>query len=330
MSVSSPEANGKEYKLHKETESFISAIKDNGSSGHANQTIEDIRNASERLVEMFGGDVFFDGKIKEFRVPSLACEGGIPVTAYIPKDRGPKPSVFVFFHGGAFIASSRQAADSICKIFSREAKCITVSVGYRLAPEHKFPACYDDAVSAVRWAAMNKGLLGASNDSTVGVGGQSAGANIAATVCHELPGISYQILACPKLDMKMDLKSYGEFEDGPIITRQSLEKSMSLFVDNEEDMSNVRCNPLHRPNFEGLPPALIIAAECDPIRDDAYEYSKKLKAAKVKTTLIVSKGACHLFFGLPGHFKESSEKAHLRVIDFIKNHSGRANLSLLT
>lgn len=75
MSVSSPEANGKEYKLHKESESFISAIKDNGSSGGANQRIEDIRNAAERLVEMFGGDVFFDGKIKEFRVPSRACEG---------------------------------------------------------------------------------------------------------------------------------------------------------------------------------------------------------------------------------------------------------------
>ncbi|KAJ8308432.1 hypothetical protein KUTeg_013306, partial [Tegillarca granosa] len=282
----------KKYKFHEETESFFELKAKNNIKPYTELSLEEAREANLNGAKLFGGETEFDGTIKEYFVPSIDCEVLIPVTVYRSRKCSSvvNPSVFIYFHGGGNVVGTRQTVDTICKIFSRDAPCVVVNVEYRLGPEHRFPASCDDAKCVVRWAMMNKGLLGTPNNSVVGVGGDSAGGRLAAVVCHEVENIAYQVLIYPSIDFRRHLyKSTEEFTNMPGLTMDMVKWFNDRFID-ESDFENPRAY---------LPPTLFILAELDMLKDQGVAYHEKLKEAGVKSQTFTVKGVPHGFFHLP-------------------------------
>ncbi|XP_061173960.1 ethyl acetate hydrolase-like isoform X4 [Saccostrea echinata] len=310
------------YKIHAETENYFKIRAEVGAKPYDQLTVEEAREGNIANAKRFAGTTEFEGTVKEFTVPSKQCSDGIPITVYRSKqcDLCVAPSVFVYFHGGGNVVGCRQTVDIICRIFSRDAPCVVVNVEYRLAPEHKWPANHEDAVCVVRWVKMNKGLLGAVNRSTVGVGGDGEGSRMAALVCHEVPDLGYQVLVYPSVDLRRNYKSSEEFAEMPGLTKKMVDWFMDHYIDRSE-FGNARASPLLQTNFNTLPPALVIIAELDPLRDEGIAYHEKLKEAGVKSQLFTVKGVTHGFFHLPGHFEECCRRAHEKVCKFIKAHS---------
>ncbi|XP_022333295.1 ethyl acetate hydrolase-like isoform X4 [Crassostrea virginica] len=310
------------YKIHEETENYFKLRAEAGAKPYDQLTVEEAREGNIANAKRFAGTTEFEGTVKEFTVPTKHCSDGIPITVYRSKhcDLCVAPSVFVYFHGGGNVVGSRQTVDTICRIFSRDAPCVVVNVEYRLAPEHRWPANHEDATCVVRWVKMNKSLLGAVNESSVGVGGDSAGGRMAAMVCHDLPEIDYQVLVYPSVDLRRNYKSAEEFAEMPGLTKKMVDWFMDHYIDSS-DLGNARASPLLQTNFNTLPPALIIIAELDALRDEGIAYHEKLKAAGVKSQIFTVKGVTHGFFHLPGHFKECCLRAHEKVCKFIKANS---------
>ncbi|XP_062593606.1 ethyl acetate hydrolase-like isoform X1 [Saccostrea cucullata] len=310
------------YKIHAETENYFKLRAEAGAKPYDQLTVEEAREGNIANAKRFAGTTEFEGTVKEFTVPSKQCSDGIPITVYRSKqcDLCVAPSVFVYFHGGGNVVGCRQTVDIICRIFSRDAPCVVVNVEYRLAPEHKWPANHEDAICVVRWVKMNKGLLGAVNESTVGVGGDSAGGRMAAMVCHELHEIDYQVLVYPSVDLRRNYKSAEEFAEMPGLTKKMVDWFNEKYID-EKDITNPKASAILQKSFRGLPPALIILAELDQNRDQGYAYHEKLKEAGVKSQIFTVKGVTHGFFHLPGHFEECCRRAHEKVCKFIKAHS---------
>ncbi|XP_048732966.2 carboxylic ester hydrolase LipN-like isoform X6 [Ostrea edulis] len=310
------------YKIHEETESYFKLRAEAGMKSYDQVTVEEAREGNIANAKRFAGTTEFEGTVKEFSVPSKQCIDGIPITVYRSKhcDLCVAPSVFVYFHGGGNVVGCRQTVDTICRIFSRDAPCVVVNVEYRLAPEHRWPSNHEDAICVVRWVKMNKGLIGAVNESTVGVGGDSAGGRLAAMVCHDLPEINYQVLVYPSVDLRRNYKSAEEFAEMPGLTKKMTDWFMGHYIDHS-DLSNARASPLLQTNFDTLPPALIIIAELDVLRDEGIAYHEKLKEEGVKSQIFTVKGVTHGFFHLPGHFKECCLRAHEKVSKFIKANS---------
>lgn len=311
------------YKIHSETESFFKAQADVGAQPYHEMSVEDARAAAERAAERYSGTVEFEGKQMDFLVPSIYNKDGIPITAYRAKscEMVVAPPVVVYFHGGGSTVGSRKTVESVCKILSREAPCVVVNVEYRLAPEHKYPANHDDAKCVVRWVAMNKSLVGGVNNSVVGVCGDSSGGRLAATVSHELSGtVHFAVLVYPNVNFNGHYKSTDEFENGPAISRKTLDWMYSQYI-TEKDYSNPRASPLLTKDFASAPPTLVIVAELDPLRDGCYCYYEKLKQSGVKAQIMTIKGVPHGFWKFPGHFKENCNRAHEKAAKFIKSHS---------
>ncbi|XP_062593610.1 ethyl acetate hydrolase-like isoform X5 [Saccostrea cucullata] len=310
------------YKIHAETENYFKLRAEAGAKPYDQLTVEEAREGNIANAKRFAGTTEFEGTVKEFTVPSKQCSDGIPITVYRSKqcDLCVAPSVFVYFHGGGNVVGCRQTVDIICRIFSRDAPCVVVNVEYRLAPEHKWPANHEDAICVVRWVKMNKGLLGASSESNIGVGGNSAGGQTAAMVCHYVEGIEYQVLVYPSVDLRRNYKSAEEFAEMPGLTKKMVDWFMDQYIDRSE-MGNARASPLLQTNFNTLPPALVIIAELDALRDEGIAYHEKLKEAGVKSQIFTVKGVTHGFFHLPGHFEECCRRAHEKVCKFIKAHS---------
>eukprot|EP00105_Crassostrea_gigas_P041662 XP_019925810.1 PREDICTED: AB hydrolase superfamily protein C1039.03 isoform X1 [Crassostrea gigas] len=310
------------YKIHEETENYFKLRAEAGAKPYDQLTVEEAREGNVANAKRFAGTTEFEGTVKEFTVPTKHCSDGIPITVYRSKhcDLCVAPSVFVYFHGGGNVVGCRQTVDTICRIFSRDAPCVVVNVEYRLAPEHRWPANHEDATCVVRWVKMNKSLLGACNESLVGVGGNSAGGQIAAMVCHYVEGIDYQVLVYPSVDLRRNYKSAEEFAEMPGLTKKMVDWFTEKYID-EKDITNPKASAILQKKFSGLPPALIILAELDQNRDQGYAYHEKLKEAGVKSQIFTVKGVTHGFFHLPGHFKECCLRAHEKVSKFIKVHS---------
>lgn len=311
---------------HPETLALIEVLKGQGCKPYyEHDSIESARAQSKRVYTHLAGNSDFPGKRTEIFVPAPHIhEGGVlPCYVYHPdKLTSDNPPVLVYFHGGGFTVGTRDNVDTLCKTFSRRANCIVVNVEYRLAPENKFPAAFDDGNCVTKWVIDNKTAIGGGATSKVGVSGDSAGAMIAAAVAHDVKGIDFQVLAYPKTSKPDDysLPSYEENKLGPILTPAVMTWFTKQFLEKDEDNDNPRYSCLTRPSFSHLPPALIIAAELDPIRDDSSEYAKKLEEAGVPTEFYVAKGVPHGFYTSEGHFKESSKEAHQKSIDFIMKY----------
>lgn len=239
--------------------------------------------------------------IENRRIPGPA--GDIPVRIYRPEARAPLPAM-VFFHGGGWVLGDLEMVDAICRILANAAHCVTVSVDYRLAPEHKFPAAPEDCHAATRWVAGNAAALGA-DPARLAVGGTSAGANLAAAVALMArdrggPHLGYQVLWYPATDAAMDTQSHRDFasDNYYFLSRADMEWFWGHYLSAERDKANPYCCPAAAKDLRGLPPALVITAEYDPLRDEGEEYAALLKRAGVSVKCTRYEGVTHGFTGM--------------------------------
>ncbi|MFB6296440.1 MAG: alpha/beta hydrolase [Halobacteriales archaeon] len=220
---------------------------------------------------------------------------------YTPEGEGPFP-VLTFYHGGGWVIGTLDTHEPICRALAGAADCVVVSVDYRLAPEHPFPAALEDCYAATRWVSDNAATLHADPD-RVAVGGDSAGGNLAAAVAqacrdHGGPELVHQLLVYPVTDHAFDTDSYAENAEGYFLTRADMEWFWDHYLDSRFDGNNPYASPLRARDLGGLPPASVVTAGFDPLRDEGIAYAKRLDAAGVAVEHHHYDGAIHGFFGM--------------------------------
>lgn len=224
--------------------------------------------------------------------------GAIPVRLYAPRADAPLP-LLVFYHGGGWVLLNLDTHDGLCRKLANAVGCAVVSVDYRLAPEHPFPAAAEDAHAAARWLADHAGELGL-DPARVAVAGDSAGGNLATVTALMArdrggPALRAQALIYPVTDASMSHPSVKENAEGYLLTRDGMEYFWGHYLNSPEDGSNPYASPLAAPDLSGLPPALVITAEYDPLRDEGERYADRLREAGVQARLSRYAGTIHGF-----------------------------------
>lgn len=261
------------------------------------QSLGERREAYHKLLATLppGPDVF--------SVSELFIEGpASPITIRIYRPAAPC-GVVVFFHGGGFVIGDLDTHDEPCREIVNQSGATVVSVDYRLAPEAPFPAAIDDSFAAIEWVSANRADL-ATFDAKIAVCGDSAGANIAAVMClmardvDDLD-IAAQLLVYPGVDARMtEFDSVDRNGKGYILTRETMEWFMGNYLSSDDDGLDWRASPLLADDFSGLPPALVITAEFDPLHDEGLAYAEALRAAGNEVVHTNYDGMVHIFFQL--------------------------------
>ncbi len=267
------------------------------------QTVEENRQA---LKAMYTPVVSTPVAHVEDRVVK-SPDGDIPVRIYTPQGRGPFP-VLVFFHGGGWVVGDLETHDDSCRRLANGANCLVVSVEYRLAPEHKFPAGLKDCYAATQWVATDAAHFNG-DPLRIAVGGASAGGNLAAVVAQMTrdrggPALVFQLLIYPATDFRMNTVSSKENAEGYYLTTPDMIWFMNHYLNTEEEKLNPLASPLLAPDLSGLPPALVITAEYDPLRDEGELYGQALKEAGVPVTVSRYNGMIHGFVSLASIFDQ--------------------------
>jgi acetyl esterase len=240
-------------------------------------------------------------KVAPLAIP--APHGPIPARIYTPKTLRKKDGmapVLVFFHGGGWTIGDLDSHDVVCRKLADEGQLIVISVDYRLAPEHKFPAAVDDAIAATTWIAENAKQLGADASRLV-VGGDSAGGNLAAVVAIAArdgngPAIAGQVLVYPATESARTHPSHREPETSILLTHSVTKWFYEQYLRNAADIHDWRASPARAKTLTGLPPAYVLTAGADPLRDEGDEYADRLKQAGVPVTWRHFSGQFHGFF----------------------------------
>ncbi len=238
--------------------------------------------------------------VENTTIPGPAGEIGVRI--YRPSLEGTRPTI-VFFHGGGWVICDLDSHDATCRALANDADAVVMSVDYRLAPEHPFPAAPDDCYAATVWAAANIGALGGVGGQ-LAVAGDSAGGNLAAAVSlmardRQGPAIGFQLLIYPVTGTPWDGRpSYTENASGYLLASRDMEWFTLHYTGTREGAEHPYASPLRASDFAALPPAHVITAEFDPLRDEGEAYAAALSAAGVATTMTRYDGMIHGFFGM--------------------------------
>lgn len=236
------------------------------------------------------------------------ADGDIPARIYWPSDAKDLP-ILVYYHGGGFVVCDLETHDGICRALTNKAETIVVSVDYRLAPEHKFPAGPEDCYAATKWVSENASSLGG-DASRLSIGGDSAGGNFAAVVALMAkerggPSIDHQILLYPVTDNNLNSQSYLDNAEGYFLTREMMGWFWGHYV--EDDGLHPHASPLRADDLSGLPRALVITAQYDPLRDEGQAYAKRLVEAGVDVEEKEYAGMIHGFATMIGVLDQASD-----------------------
>ncbi len=226
-------------------------------------------------------------------------DGRITVRTYAPPGRGPFP-LYVFLHGGGWCVGTLDERDPRCRAVAAGAGCVVASVDYRMAPENSYPVPGEDCYAALKWLVDHADELNV-DPTRVAIGGESAGANLAAVVClmardHGGPAIRHQWLDVPAVDLTMSQPSIESVPDGHLLDRSSLDGYLDCYLPDREFALDPYASPLHAPDLSGLPPAWIMGAEYDKLRDDSSAYAEALKVAGVEVQHEILRGHVHPSF----------------------------------
>jgi acetyl esterase/lipase len=236
-------------------------------------------------------------------------DGDIRARFYLPRDDRPSPAI-VYFSGGGWVLGSLDTVDPICRRLANAVPCAVVSVEYRRAPEHRFPAALEDCFAATSWVAQHGASLGLDSD-RVAVGGASAGGNLAAAVAllareRGGPRLAFQLLVYPLVDHAATA-SAREALDDPFLGPEDVAWCWSHYLAEPVDGDSPFASPLRAADLEGLPPALVVTAEHDPLRDEGELYAERLRGAGVPTELVRFEGMVHGFFSRPDRLDAAVE-----------------------
>ena len=223
--------------------------------------------------------------------------GDIPIRIYKPEAEGDL-GILVNFHGGGWVFGDLDTADAVCRGLCNAANCIVVSVDYRLAPEHAYPAAVEDAYAATCWLADHATELGGSDK--LAVTGESAGGNLAAVVALKArdengPSIAYQLLAYPVVDHDMSRPSYADNREGYLLETDLMVWFWNHYCPDTARRSEPDASPLRATSLAGLPPAMVLTAEFDPLRDEGNAYAKRLADSGVAAESVCCDGLIHDF-----------------------------------
>jgi acetyl esterase len=260
-----------------------------------------VAEARQVIVTLFGtqGDPEPVGAVEERTIPGAG--GEMPTRIYMPYGTGPFP-VLVYLHGGGWVIGDLEAYDATCRALTNAAGCLVVAMEYRLAPEHTFPAAPEDCYAATCWVAANATAIGG-DPRRIAVGGDSAGGNLAAVVAQMArdrggPALVYQLLVYPVTDYGYDTTSYRENAEGYLLTKDAMVWFWNHYLRSADDGNNPLASPLRANDLHGLPPAMVLTAEFDPLRDEGEAYAIRLQEAGVPVTLKRYAGTIHGFFSL--------------------------------
>ena len=257
-------------------------------------------------------------------VRSFALPGGIPVRLYrgIDTDDATKLPCLVYYHGGGWVLGDLESHDVLCRRIANDANCAVLSVDYRLAPEHKFPAAYDDAIAAMRYAFEHPDQIGI-DPTQIAVGGDSAGGNLAAAAALAARDaglvLTNQVLIYPVTDLNMGTESYLRVTEGFPLVARTMAWFIEHYLGSETDKTDWRASPLHAASVAGTAPAIVVIAAHDPLCDEGLAYAKRLENEGVLVDSLYFSGQLHGFISM-GKLLRASDTA-IRTIA----HSLRAN-----
>ena len=298
-------------KLAPEVKAFLSQLRQTPQPAISSENYQTMRQFLISTVKNIERPRF-SGTIEDRTIPGPRTS--VPVRIYRPESARPLP-LLLYFHGGGWVLGNLDTEEDTCIALARQTPCIAVSVEYALAPEHPYPAGRDDCYAALLWASEQGQTIGA-DGRRIAVAGESAGANLAtvlAMMARDLkgPAIAFQALFYPATNLADDTtRSKKDFGEGFFLTLADMEGATSLYVPDGNDRSRPYVSPLCAHDLSGLPPAFIVTAGCDPLRDEGEAYGARLSEAGVKVKCVRFDDMIHAFLLL---FKRSESR--LRAVE---------------
>jgi acetyl esterase len=282
--------------VHPEAQGLLDALAEAGLPATEEMTVPAARAATAGFLALQGEPVEV-ASVQDRTVPGPA--GEIPVRVYTPAGEGPFP-VVVYFHGGGWVIGDLEVVDQPCRQLASAAGAIVVSVDYRLAPEHRYPAAFDDSYAATVWVGAHAAEIGG-DPARLAVAGDSAGGNLAAAVALAArdrggPELAAQLLIYPVTDFNFGTASYQDNREGYLLTKGSMQWFWAHYLGAQDLDKDPYACPLRADSLVGLPPAYVATSEYDPLRDEGEAYARRLEEAGVAVTAKRFDGLLHGFF----------------------------------
>jgi acetyl esterase len=273
-----------------------------GMADIATMTPQQMRDGFRRLAQSVDIKGVPVGKVEDGELPGPG--GPLPYRIYRPQHFARPLPVLLFFHGGGGVFGDIFTHDGLCRVLCAESACAVISLGYRRAPEHKFPAAVDDCYAATLWVADQAAELGL-DAQRIAVGGDSAGGGLAAVVCQTAaarhgPRLALQVLFCPVMDVRPQTPSRRALAEGYFLNQATMDWMLRHYCTAAADLDDPRLSPLRAPRFSDLPPAHIHTAEFDPLRDEGEAYAQVLRQAGVPARYTCHAGMIHHFYAMAG------------------------------
>lgn len=294
--------------LHPQVQSYLDDLAAQDLPGWDEYTPEEGREAFSQLTELAGDAPELQ------RIEDKNIADDLAIRVYSPSEDPALPAV-MYFHGGGWVFGDLETHDALCRSLAKEARCVVVSVDYRLAPEHKFPAAIDDCYAATCYVAEHADELGI-DPKRMAVAGDSAGGNLAAAVAIKAryengPALKLQLLIYPAVDPDCNSATCRSFATDFGLTKAAMAWFWGQYLGNKNDAESPYASPIQAEDLHGLPPAHVITAEFDVLREEGESYAAKLLEAEVPTTTQRYAGMIHGFI----HFRAVFEVGNLAVTD---------------